>query len=69
VRPAAGQRAVLLLLSPCQTIVGISGAGGGPAVLGAAEQSTLVTLFGQEHSRTSAHNCAIQFAPRPGGAS
>jgi hypothetical protein len=43
VRPTAGQWAVLLPVSPCQTIVGISGAGGGPAVLDPAEQSTLVT--------------------------
>ena len=36
-------------------------------MLGAAEQSTLVTLFGQEHSRTSAHNCAIQSCPEARG--
>ena len=56
---AAGQRAVLLPLSPCQTIVGISGARGGPAVLAAAEQSTLVT--------PSRHGAAAAAAPDQGG--
>ena len=45
---ACGRSArVFLAAVSCQTIVGISGAGRGPAVLGAAEQSTLVTQTGR----------------------
>jgi hypothetical protein len=46
---------VLLPLSPLHTIVIVSGAGGGPTVLDAAERSTLLTHI--DRRAVAQHSC------------